>query len=127
MTITSNLSVQISPDKLAAREVLSKSVSRLNSGGSLFSASNTDTATDTSSTLPGNAQIRPTNQARLISAPDRLAVSKEHLDAATSAIPDADAAEESAQFARENIVAQPGAAMLPQANATPQSALRLLP
>lgn len=67
------------------------------------------------------------DQARLYSAADRLAVSKENLNAATSGIQDMDAAEESAQSARAKIVAQPGAAMLSQANATPQSALRLLP
>jgi flagellin len=66
-------------------------------------------------------------QAQLYTAADSLAVSKENLNAATSTIRDVDAAEESAQFARENIVSKAGTAMLAQANAMPQSALRLLP
>ena len=41
-------------------------------------------------------------------------------------IKDVDVAEESTNFARYNILVQAGTAMLAQANATPQSALRLL-
>ena len=51
---------------------------------------------------------------------------KDNLAAANSRIKDVDVAEESTQFARYNILVQAGTAMLAQANATPQSALRLL-
>jgi flagellin len=64
---------------------------------------------------------------RLDSAANQLAVSRENLNAADSGIQDADAAEQTTLSARQNILAQSGAAMLAQANAMPQSALRLLP
>ncbi len=63
----------------------------------------------------------------LNSAADRLAVSKENLAAATSRVPDADVAAASVQFAKQSILEHSGSAMLAQANAMPQRALRLLP
>jgi flagellin len=62
----------------------------------------------------------------LTSYSDQLAVLKDNLSAANSRIKDVDVAEESTKFARNNILVQAGTAMLAQANATPQSALRLL-
>jgi flagellin len=53
-------------------------------------------------------------------------VSKENLSAASSRIQDVDIAEESTQYARFNILVQSGTAMLAQANAIPQSVLKLL-
>jgi len=53
-------------------------------------------------------------------------VSRENLTAASSRIQDVDVAEESTEYARQNILVQSGTAMLAQANALPQSALRLL-
>jgi flagellin len=57
---------------------------------------------------------------------EQLAVLKENLQAATSRIKDVNVAEESTQYARYNILVQAGTAMLAQANAVPQSMLRLL-
>jgi flagellin len=57
---------------------------------------------------------------------DQLGLLKENLSAASSRIRDVDVAEESANFARYNILVQAGTAMLAQANQTPQSVLRLL-
>lgn len=57
---------------------------------------------------------------------DQLGVLKDNLSAANSRIKDVDVAEESTQFARYNILVQAGTAMLAQANASSQSALRLL-
>ena len=57
---------------------------------------------------------------------DQLGVVKDNLSAANSRIKDVDVAEESTQYARYNILVQAGTAMLAQANAAPQSALRLL-
>lgn len=57
---------------------------------------------------------------------DQLAVLKDNLTAANSRIKDVDVADESTKFARNNILVQAGTAMLAQANANPQSALRLL-
>jgi flagellin len=62
----------------------------------------------------------------LNSTNEGLAVLKDNLSAANSRIKDVDVAEESTNFARFNILVQAGTAMLAQANATPQSALRLL-
>jgi flagellin len=66
------------------------------------------------------------NISRLSATGDQLSVLKDNLAAANSRIKDVNIAEESTQFARFNILVQAGTAMLAQANATPQSALRLL-
>ena len=66
------------------------------------------------------------NVARLNYTNEQLGVLKDNLSAANSRIKDVDVADESTQFARYNILVQAGTAMLAQANATPQSALRLL-
>jgi len=66
------------------------------------------------------------NISRLTMYSDQLGVLKDNLSAANSRIKDVDVAAESTQFARYNILVQAGTAMLAQANATPQSALRLL-
>jgi len=66
------------------------------------------------------------NIARLNYTDGQLAVLRENLSAATSRIKDVDIAEESTNFARYTILVQAGTAMLAQANASPQAALRLL-
>lgn len=66
------------------------------------------------------------NISRLTFTSEQLGVLKTNIMAANSRIKDVDVAEESTQFARYNILVQAGTAMLAQANATPQSALRLL-
>jgi flagellin len=66
------------------------------------------------------------NLARLNMTSEQLGVVRDNLAAANSRIKDLDVADESTQFARYNILVQAGTAMLAQANATPQSALRLL-
>lgn len=66
------------------------------------------------------------NQARLTHTADQLTISKENLIAASSRIQDVDMAEESTNFARQNILVQSGTAMLAQANQVPQSVLKLL-
>jgi flagellin len=66
------------------------------------------------------------NVSVLKSYSEQLGVLKDNISAANSRIKDIDVADESTQFARYNILVQAGTAMLAQANATPQSALRLL-
>ena len=66
------------------------------------------------------------NVSRMNSTSEQLSVLKDNLVAANSRIKDVDVAEESTRFARYNILVQAGTAMLAQANATPQTALRLL-
>jgi flagellin len=66
------------------------------------------------------------NISRLNLTSEQLGVLKDNLSAANSRIKDVDVAQESTNFARYNILVQAGTAMLAQANANPQSALRLL-
>ena len=66
------------------------------------------------------------NLSRLNMYGDQLGVLKDNLSAANSRIKDVDVASESTQYARYNILVQAGTAMLAQANANPQTALRLL-
>jgi flagellin len=65
-------------------------------------------------------------QTRLTHTADQLSVSKENLMAASSRIKDVDVAEESTEYARNNILVQSGTAMLAQANSLPQNVLKLL-
>lgn len=65
-------------------------------------------------------------QTRLNYTSEQLSVSTENLTAASSRIMDVDVAEESTEYAKENILVQSGTAMLAQANAMPNSVLRLL-
>ncbi|MGC8830662.1 MAG: flagellin [Verrucomicrobiia bacterium] len=66
------------------------------------------------------------NNARLSYTSEQLSILNTNLTATNSRIKDVDVAEESTQFARYNILVQAGTAMLAQANASPQYALRLL-
>jgi flagellin len=66
------------------------------------------------------------NLSRLETERATLSVLKDNLSAARSRIIDVDVAEESANFARQQILVQSGTAMLAQANVIPQSALRLI-
>jgi flagellin len=66
------------------------------------------------------------NLSRLETERATLSVLKDNLSAARSRIIDVDVAEESANFARQQILMQSGTAMLAQANVIPQSALRLI-
>jgi flagellin len=64
--------------------------------------------------------------ARLNYTSDQLSVQKTNIDAANSTIKDVDVAQESTNFARLSILVQSGTAMLAQANAMPQTVLKLL-
>jgi len=66
------------------------------------------------------------NIQRLNMTEQQLSITMENLAAASSRIKGVNVAEESANFARQNILVQTGTAMLAQANVLPQSALRLL-
>jgi flagellin len=65
-------------------------------------------------------------QSRLNYTMDQLSISSENLQAASSRIQDVDVAQESTQYAKEQILVQSGTAMLAQANALPQTVLKLL-
>jgi flagellin len=66
------------------------------------------------------------NLSRLEQESKALSTLKDNLSQARSRIIDVDVAEESANFARQQILVQSGTAMLAQANIIPQSALRLI-
>jgi flagellin len=65
-------------------------------------------------------------QTRLNYTAEQLEVSKQNLTAARSRIQDVDVAEESTEYAKENILVQSGTAMLAQANQMPRAVLKLL-
>jgi flagellin len=65
-------------------------------------------------------------QTRLNYVTDQLTVGRQNLSAASSQIQDVDVADESTEYARENVLQQSGTAMLAQANQLPQSVLKLL-
>jgi flagellin len=66
------------------------------------------------------------NISRLETERNTISILRDNLSAARSRITDVDMAEESANFARQQILVQSGTAMLAQANVIPQSALRLI-
>lgn len=66
------------------------------------------------------------NLNRLETEKNTLSILRNNLAAAKSRITDVDVAEESANYARQQILVQSGTAMLAQANVLPQSALRLI-
>jgi len=83
-----------------------------------------DDAINSITTLRGNLGAFQTNV--LESNINSLGVAKENLASAESAIRDADFAEETVQFTRNQILLQAGTAILTQANAIPQAVLQLL-
>jgi flagellin len=66
------------------------------------------------------------NLSRLETERNTISILRDNLSAARSRITDVDVAEESANFARQQILVQSGTAMLAQANVIPQSALALI-
>lgn len=65
-------------------------------------------------------------QNRLVTTTNSLDVADENYSAANSRIRDVDMASESAELARNNVLAQSGTSVLAQANQTPQFALKLI-
>ena len=95
--------------------------------GSSGSAATALTSVKTAiSTLAGFRADIGANMSRLEAESSALAVQKDNVSAARSRIADVDVAQESANFARQQILVQSGTAMLAQANVLPQSALRLI-
>jgi hypothetical protein len=77
----------------------------------------------------GSKTVDPAENAAVAAAQtaaSKLSVSTENLTAAGSPIQDANEAMKSTEYARASFLAQPGTAILAQANSMPQSALRLL-
>lgn len=97
-------------------------------GATSLGATGTTLAKITTS-IENVATLRATNGAqssRLSFASEMLDTNKANLEAANSRIIDVDVATESTQLARANILVQAGSSMLSQANASSQTALRLI-
>jgi flagellin len=77
-------------------------------------------------TVAGDRATVGANISVLNSYSEQLGVLKDNLSAANSRIKDVDVAEESAKFAKYNILVQAGTSMLAQANSAPQSVLKLI-
>ena len=96
----------------------------IGSGGSTSTAiTNIDSAINSVSSLRGSLGAI---QNRLGSTINNLAIQTENLSSAESRIRDVDVAYETAQLTRNSILQQASISILSQANAQPQSALRLL-
>jgi flagellin len=78
------------------------------------------------STVASDRATIGSNMERLNSTSQELSTLANNLSAANSRITDVDVATESTNYAKENILVQTGTAMLAQANALPQSVLKLL-
>jgi flagellin len=92
---------------------------------SLASAALTDIKSAITTIATDRATIGAAQEA-LTDYSGQLATLNNNLSAANSVIMDVDVAQESTQYAKENILVQTGTAMLAQANALPQIALKLL-
>ena len=87
------------------------------------------TVANATTAIQNVATLRATNGAQssqLAFASDILTTNKQNLEAANSRIIDVDVASESTALARANILVQAGSSMLGQANASSQTALRLI-
>ncbi len=65
-------------------------------------------------------------QNRLQSTSNNIAITEENFSAANSRIRDVDVAQETADLAKNNILAQAGTSVLSQANQATQAALKLI-
>jgi flagellin len=85
----------------------------------------TDVKTAISALASDRANIG-SNEESLSYYSNQLTALKNNLSAANSQITDVDVAQESTNYAKQNILVQTGTAMLAQANSLPQSVLKLL-
>jgi len=91
-----------------------------------FQALSTDAISSAISEMATNRANNGAQSSRLQFALDALATNHTNLEAANSRIIDVDVALETTRLARNNILVQAGSAMLSQANASAQIALKLL-
>lgn len=131
---STNLDVTIDSEantwSMTAIDLASATYTSATQGNDLSTASGAATAlTNVKAAITQLSTDRATigaNLTRLNYTGEQLAVQKTNLAAANSRIKDVDVAEESTEYARYSILVQSGTAMLAQANAQPQAALRLL-
>jgi len=124
-----SLSVATSEDGAQSLAVtqsnLATNVATITAGANLAAITTTQVSTAITNVASSRAQ-NGAESSRLGFAADMLATNRTNLEAANSRIVDVDVAVESTKLARNNILVQAGSAMLAQANASNQSALRLL-
>ena len=104
---------------------LASNVSAITGGANLAAISTANVSDAITNVATSRAQ-NGAESSRLGFAADMLATNRTNLEAANSRIVDVDVAVESTKLARNSILVQAGSAMLAQANASSQSALRLL-
>ncbi len=95
-------------------------------GAANLAALTTATITTATENVATSRAQNGAEQSRLGFAGNMLAINRTNLEAANSRIVDVDVADESTKLARNSILVQSSTAMLAQANAATQSALRLL-
>ncbi|MBL9202601.1 MAG: flagellin [Opitutaceae bacterium] len=131
---TTDLSVSVTEDGATSVTLQGRDVSDTTSGVGAITDTGVSSLADISlsdvtTAIENVATFRAQNgaeQSHLGFAAELLTINKANLEAATSRIMDVDVAEESTQLARWNILVQSGTAMLAQANASAQNALRLI-
>ncbi|MCE9610073.1 MAG: hypothetical protein K8R23_07675 [Chthoniobacter sp.] len=123
------LAVQTSEDGTQSLNItqanLTSNVATITAAANLGALTTAQISTAITNVATSRAQ-NGADSSRLGFSADMLAVNKTNLEAANSRIVDVDVASESTKLARNNILVQAGSAMLAQANASSQSALRLL-
>ncbi len=131
---TTNLDVPVTESGGTTVAIVGRDLTDASSGvGAITASSVTSLAglnlSDVTDAIQNVATFRAENgaeQSRFGFAAELLTVNKANLEAAASRILDVDVAQESTQLARFNILVQSGTAMLSQANASTQIALKLL-
>ncbi|MCE9610074.1 MAG: hypothetical protein K8R23_07680 [Chthoniobacter sp.] len=123
------LAVQTSEDGTQSLNItkadLATNVTAITGAANLAAITTANISTAITNVATSRAQ-NGADSSRLGFSADMLAINKTNLEAANSRIVDVDVASESTKLARNNILVQAGSAMLAQANASSQSALRLL-
>ncbi len=105
---------------------LNTNVTAITSAANLAAITTISTITTAIQNVAGSRAQNGAETSRLQFASEMLTINRTNLEAANSRIADTDVASESTKFARYNILVQSSTAMLAQANATSQIALRLL-
>ena len=126
---TGNLTVYLSHDGSLSMNIDQAALTTAYGAVSALSSVSGVNISTVTSAIQSLATLMATNGAqasRLQFALDSLNVNKVNLEAANSRIYDVDVAAETTKLARANILVQSGAAMVSQANAASQIALKLL-
>lgn len=136
-SLSAGVTFQVGTNNVAANDRITVSIADsdaaamgISAGMTLSTVTGARTALGLIDTAIGNVSSRRGEmgaaQNRLLSTINNLSTSFENLSAANSRIRDADIAQESAAFARSQILMQAGTSVLAQANQLPSLALNLI-